>query len=117
MESIAGTMAEKGDEYVARWPRLIAHKHDLSPEYIADAMERAGVITDDETRKRLSGEFLRREPAPEVAALTPETARRVISELQAIGREIREAAKTTCPCCGLDLLQNGECAQCGEPLA
>lgn len=105
-------MQSKGHDYVAAWPAQIARKFNLSTDYVAEAMDRAGLGD----RNQLDVVFAEGEYAPEVAALTPETARQVMAELRAISDEIARIQKTTCRCCGLDL-RNGECPQCGEPLA
>lgn len=116
MQQTPGTMGSKGTDYVANWPTVIARKFHLSAEHTAIAMKLAGIITSDDDCYRLRSAFLSKEATPEVAALTPDTARRVITELKAIGAEIRQAESTTCRYCGQPLF-NGACEQCGEPLA
>ena len=111
----AGTMAAKGQAYVAAWPNAMAARFNLSCEYTAEAMQRAGIITSDADCSRLRSAFLKKQAVPEVAALNPETARKVIAELAAIDARIRKAAATSCHCCGVTLI-NGACPACGEPL-
>jgi hypothetical protein len=106
------TMAARGQDYVATWPSRIAARTRLSPEYVADALVRAGLATRDE-QNDLRAKFLQENPTSQIAALTAETARLVIAELRAISAEIDEAAKTHCHYCGLKLQANGECRSCG----
>ena len=115
MQQTPGTMGSKGTDYVAAWPTVIARKFNLSAEHTADAMKLAGVITSDDDRYRLRSAFRAKEATADVAALTPEVARRVITELKAISAEITQAERTSCRCCGQPLF-NGACEQCGEPL-
>jgi hypothetical protein len=114
MTQTPGTMGTKGNDYVANWPAAVARKFTLSPEHIANAMQLAGITTEADTY-RLRRAFLAKEATPEVAALTPESARKVMTELKAISAEIQRAASTACRGCGLPLF-NGECEQCGESL-
>ncbi|MFE1925783.1 hypothetical protein ACFW91_24830 [Streptomyces asoensis] len=106
------TMAQRGQDYVAAWPGAIAAKSHLSAEHVAEALIRAGLATSDE-RADLRATFRTQAPAPQIAALTPETARMVITELRAISAEISEAAKTHCHYCNLKLQADGQCRSCG----
>lgn len=90
-----GTMAERGDAYVAAWPTTVAHRRGLSCEYTAVAMRRAGIVTDEADCHRLQAAFRQREATPEVAALTRETTRQVLAELDAAADRIRAAAQST----------------------
>jgi hypothetical protein len=115
MQQTPGTMGAKGTDYVAAWPTAMAHKFNLGCEHTAEAMRLAGLIATDADCYRLRSAFLAKEATPEVAALTPDTARLVITELKAINAGIRQAESTVCRHCGLPLF-NGTCEQCGEPL-
>lgn len=106
MKQVPGTMSERGQEYVAAWSSRIAARMRLSPEYVAEAMRRAGHYSGDERRLRRA--FLFEEPCEEVGALTPSAAKEVIAALQKISRELSAAARTHCRCCGL-ALRGGAC--------
>jgi hypothetical protein len=115
MQQTPGTMGAKGTDYVAAWPAAMARKFNLGCEHTAEAMKLAGLIATDADCYRLRRAFLRKEATPEVAALTSDTAHKVITELKAINAGIKQAEQTNCHTCGLPLY-NGECEQCGEPL-
>jgi DNA-binding transcriptional MerR regulator len=107
------TMAARGTDYVTAWPGNIARQTHLSPEYIAEALTRAGLTTED-AAVELRGPLLRGEHLAAIANLTPEQAKAVVAEMKAIRTEIREAAKTHCHYCGLELSKTGECPSCGD---
>lgn len=110
-----GTMAARGQDYVASWPAGIAAKNRLSPEYIAEALVRAGFATPAE-QTDLRTKFRRGEAAPQIAALTPDNARLVIAELRAISSEITEAAKKYCECSALKVRGADHCPSCGTEI-
>ncbi|MFF4746769.1 helix-turn-helix domain-containing protein [Streptomyces sp. NPDC001268] len=107
-----GTMAQRGQDYVAAWPANIAARAGLTPAYIAEALVRTGHASKAD-KGMLEDAILRNEPVAQIGALTPATAKTVIAELITIATEIRQAAKTHCHCCGLKLPANGDCASCG----
>lgn len=108
-------MSSRGREYVTYWPQAIARQANLSGEWIATAMERAGVLPDGTDVHGLGMRLLRKEYAEEVAQLTPAQAKAVVEIAKTIDRELREEAKTNCRGCGLPL-ENGTCHQCGDPI-
>ncbi|MFJ3699551.1 hypothetical protein ACIPW9_36415 [Streptomyces sp. NPDC090052] len=108
-----GTMGQRGQDYVAAWPTRIAQQIGLSPAYVAEALTRAGLSTREE-QGNLGQTFLRGEPTPQIAALTPDTAKTLVAELRAISAEISETAKTHCHYCNLKLRTDGECPSCGN---
>ncbi|MEU0783491.1 hypothetical protein ABZ341_18195 [Streptomyces sp. NPDC006173] len=107
-----GTMADRGQDYVAAWPANIAAKSRLSPEHVAEALTRAG-LAEREDQMDLRMKFLHGEPVAQIAALTPDSARLVIAELRSISDEINTATKTHCHYCSLKLRADGECPSCG----
>lgn len=107
-----GTMAARGEDYVAAWPANIARKFSLSPAYVAEALVRTGHAPAAD-QGALGQTFLRNEPTVQIGALTPDTAKAVIAELRTISAEINEAVKTNCHYCGLKLQADGECRSCG----
>jgi hypothetical protein len=104
------TMADKGDDYVAAWPGVMARRAGLSVEYVAPAMHAIGLI-DEATASAMRSPLLRGEALPEIGALTPDNAKRIIGELQAINARIDARRLTHCDGCGLPLV-DGECEEC-----
>jgi hypothetical protein len=101
-----------GPEYAAEWADWLASRQGLSPEYVPEAMVRAGVISPDVDQSRLRRAFLRRQSTPEVERLTRVEALWVAYALGDIKRAIREAELTTCYCCGSELDDDGKCELC-----
>lgn len=103
------TMADRGDDFVAAWPAAISRKLNLSPEYMAQAMIRAGLATETEEHD-LCEAFLGRRATRQVAGLSPDQAQAAIAELRKIRVELNEHTRSHCRYCGLPLA-SGECPE------
>ncbi|MFE3577824.1 hypothetical protein [Streptomyces vinaceus] len=108
-----GTMAARGRDYVAAWPTNIARQTGISAEYVAEALTRVNLAAQADANG-LRPQFLFGEYVQTIADLTPDQAKAVVAEMQAIRAEIRQAALTHCRCCGLKLSRSGECPSCGD---
>lgn len=107
-------MADKGEEYVARWAPNVSSRAGLSSEWVATTMVELGYAP-KEAEGRLRMSLLRGEATPEVGALEPEQAKAVVAALTRSSEALARSATTHCHCCGLRL-KRGECPACGEPL-
>lgn len=109
---MSGTMVEdRGRDFVAVWPHVMATKVGVAGAWVAEAMKRAEVLPADASETQYGARFDRREYVEEVGVMTPEMTQRVIEELRAIDAELRGRAKTNCHYCGLPL-QGGVCPEC-----
>lgn len=117
------TMSSRGDDYVGRWPDGISTRVGISVEYVAQAMNAAGLIADEQISdlaRRLRSEAVKplrdpdnkATPLPEIASLTGPQAKAVITEMHAIKDNINARRSTHCHFCGLPLASDGQCKEC-----
>lgn len=107
------TMIEmKGGDYTVRWPHNLARREHLSVAYVGEALEALGIPRVEE--RAFYASESNNTPVKQIAELTPDQAMAVVARVQQISRELAEARKTHCPCCGLTLNTDGACRACGE---
>jgi hypothetical protein len=105
-------LESKGPDYVVRWPLNLARRERLSVAYVGEALEALGVPRVEETVFHASEK--NNTPVKEIGDLEPEQAMALIARVQEISKELAEARKNNCWCCGLKLNTDGTCRACGD---
>lgn len=83
MTTTTASMADKGDDYVARWPAGIARRLGATVEMVAHAMVVFEIISEARAAELLAP-MTRGEHIAEVAAMTPDQAKRVVRHIQVL---------------------------------
>lgn len=104
------TMIEaRGAEYIMRWIETIPRQTGLSISHLATAVR---TVTGADLRAAdLTAALATDTPPVDVANLTPDQAKAVVSEMRAVSNRIDAAARTQCHYCGLPL-RGGRCDEC-----
>lgn len=102
----------KGADYVVRWPHNLARRMRVSVGYVGEALEAISGVRVEEAAFYASEKAGL--PVPDIGDLEPEQAMAVIARVEQIKKELNEARKTCCWCCGLTLNADGTCRACGN---
>jgi hypothetical protein len=105
-------LESKGPDYVVRWPHNLARRERLSVAHVGEALEAIGASRVEETVFYASEK--NNAPVQEIGNLEPEQAMALIARVKEISKELAEARKNNCWCCGLKLNADGTCRACGN---